>query len=162
MKLPAGDYYIGDPCYVLAADGYPDDRWSKFCNLLYDHNKQREVTEFEGVPMYAAGTANGDGEFLGTDNFAYGVDAGLIGIVPLSLCTDTARLERAKEHALGRFVTFTKEFEAESNGEGVFYFDDIVINTGYMDEEEGEYDYEEEGDDYEEEEGEEEREEETT
>ena len=136
MKLPAGDYYIGDPCYVLAADDYPDDRWSNFCDLL--EKGGNEVTEFEGVPMFAAGTAYGDGTYEGSDGFEYGVDAGLIGIVPLSLCTDVERLKRAREHELGTFVKFTKEFEVTSDGEGFFNFGGILIDTKEYEEEEEE------------------------
>ena len=126
MKLPAGKYYIGDPCYVLASDDPDDKRWGNFCKELWKHGHSLE--EFEDIPMFAAGTAYGDGSFEGSDGFWYGVDAGLIGIVPLSLCTDKKRLARAKKSELGRFVTFKKDILIDYL-DGIFWFGDITINT---------------------------------
>lgn len=33
ITLPAGRYFIGDPCYVIA-----DSDWIEFCDLSFDKN----------------------------------------------------------------------------------------------------------------------------
>ena len=132
MKLPAGKYFIGDPCYVLQSKDNSDERWSKFCDLIYEDEdgNTNEVTEFEGVPMYTGNTKYGDGYYLDNYGNGYGVDAGLIGAVPMELCKQSKK----EMDRLGRVVVFKKDFRARSQ-DGIFYFGDIVIDTAGDDEE---------------------------
>ena len=133
MKLPAGKYYIGDPCYVIA-----EDRWSDFCDASYPpgagvNARGIAVTEFDGHPMYAHGTAYGDGSYLGSDGVSYGVDAGMLSVVPIALVSDMSEAKR-----LGSIVTFNHDFKADRDDEYIFHFDDIDIPTGDTDEEDDE------------------------
>ena len=128
IRLPAGKYFIGDPCYAIRETKDNPDRWSDFCEALFatDSNySNQELLEFEGKKMFAAGTAHGDGCYEGSDGFGYGVDAGLIGCVPLSLCN-----EKMKEmKRLGTIVEFKKPFDAERTGDYIFIFGHIEIPT---------------------------------
>ena len=73
-------FYIGDICYALSDDVYYDV-WGKM-----NEYQDGQFEEPESKLSFAVGsTAYGDGLFFGSDGFNYGVDAGVIGIVPLEL-----------------------------------------------------------------------------
>jgi hypothetical protein len=123
MKLPKGTYFVGDPCYAIA-----EKKWDKFVDAIYEGDpKGHELNEFEGVPLFCAGTAFGDGCFEGTDKEVYGVDAGLIGCVPKKLFGTKFSMKRLNE--LGHVYTFKHDFQVFED-QGTFYIDDIVIKTG--------------------------------
>lgn len=72
-KLPAGTYYIGDPCYVI-----PDKEWQEVClkntgYVQFAHN---------GEQMFMASTAHGDGEYEDNKGNIYRVNSGTLGAVP--------------------------------------------------------------------------------
>ena len=71
-------FYIGDICYALADDIY-DGIWGKwgYCDGKYSTP--------DGFAFAVAGTAYGDGEYVDQAGRLYGVDAGVIGLVPLEL-----------------------------------------------------------------------------
>ena len=73
-------FYIGDICYALGFKTYYDT-WG--CLYHFDDGCFHVPgTEFSfGV----ASTYSGDGVYKGSDSMDYGVDAGVIGIVPLEL-----------------------------------------------------------------------------
>jgi hypothetical protein len=117
MELPAGKYWIGDPCYVI-----DDTLWDEFVKVSLHNHKSVPVTEFEGLEMFADGTSYGDDVYPGTNGFEYGVDSGMLSVVPVALC------ENAHAEDCGTFVEFKKPFEAyEENG--VFHFGHIDIDT---------------------------------
>ena len=76
--FPAGEYYVGDPCYaidnavwddliaVTGCFGYNPDDLSDWNDGLY-HYKYR--------PCWCHGTAYGDGMYRGSDDYHYAVDA---------------------------------------------------------------------------------------
>ena len=126
MILPKGTYFIGDPCYSIR----DNKRWSIFCdNMGEDFD---ELTEFEGTPIFVHGTMYGDGVYRGTDGFMYGVDSGLLGVIPTSLIDE--KNSRLKE--LGTIVKFTEPFECTYD-DGVFRFKKLSIDTSPDDEYEG-------------------------
>lgn len=130
--FPAGHYYIGDPCYVIADrkwegvlhdtgyfglhtnakenDGHPVTNWD---DGVFDHN---------GYNCFASGTAYGDGCY--EDNFdgSYGVDAGLISIMPMEATDEEA------EAWLCSYHTFQHDFEVWED-DGVFHFGKLRIDT---------------------------------
>ena len=65
-------YYLGDPCYVI-----PDNEWTDFCNIMRDDGEDFEYKD-ETCRVIKTG---GDGDFGGLS-----VDAGIIGVIPVSLC----------------------------------------------------------------------------
>jgi hypothetical protein len=112
-----GEYYIGDPCYVVE-----DDDWIK---LLEDNNYFHDCNFiYKGKKCYADGTAYGDGCYQDNHGEAYGVDAGLLGIIPVSII----KVNKKEMKRLGNVVKFTKDFNVDS-GNGIFHFGNITINT---------------------------------
>lgn len=77
--LPAGDYYMGDPCYVIA-----EELWDKFCDAYQAVDDG--VFEFEGHKVFVCSTQYGDGSYYDNLGKEYGVDAGIIGLIPVALC----------------------------------------------------------------------------
>lgn len=120
--LPAGAYFIGDPCYAI-----PNDRWMEWLEAAkYDQPKGRWMLDAKLGSYRAVGmsTAYGDGVYLGSDNHEYGVDAGMIGAVPLTIST-----EKQSSH-LGTVVYFDRDFTISRTEEGTITIGHIVIETG--------------------------------
>lgn len=120
--FPAGTYWIGDPCYAIKD-------WDKVGKETgwFGADDTPEADNFAGAFTYrnqrcfAYGTAYGDGEYQGSDHFSYGVDAGLLGILPeAALDGDSIQL--------GHRVHFPEEFTVRCI-DGRFTFGHITINT---------------------------------
>lgn len=100
--LPAGKYYIGDLCYVIAD-------WDKFCEMtIVGHNCLDGEFNFMGTPIASYGTLWGDGEYRDQTGNRYSVDAGLIGCIPVDKVTKPDGLN------FGRVVEFTNDFNTSS------------------------------------------------
>jgi hypothetical protein len=121
-EFPAGKYWIGDICYCL-----PDKMYDKifggqdYESGLYKHK--------DGGFFFLDNTAYGDGLYMGSDGFEYGVDAGIIGIVSEELVSEkyaNGPLEGGKIHEFKH--PFTCKF-----GGGKFrfrsYSKNLTINT---------------------------------
>lgn len=120
IELQPGTYFIGDPCYVMSKT---HDSWVEkleSCNYFQEPYTERGKTAIAFSPAW------GDGVYFDQDGWEYGVDAGLIGAVPLDLL-DTS-LEEIEERCLGRMVTFSEPFICTSDG-GKLRFGHIVIDT---------------------------------
>lgn len=121
-------FYVGDICYVLGDKLY-HGIWGA---SGYDDGEHTDPET--GLKFAVAGTAYGDGEYEGSDGKYYGVDAGVIGIVPLELVEKKRGLKLGSVHECAG----TAEMKAE---DGCFVFTlpngkEIVILTGDMDEQE--------------------------
>jgi hypothetical protein len=90
--LPAGEYYIGDPCYVM-----PTRDWNQWMD---DHMC---ATNGQWVihPTHC-----GDGWFIGSDGFEYHVDSGNLGMVLSSLCDPQ---KRTSVEQIGTFHAYTTD-----------------------------------------------------
>jgi hypothetical protein len=105
--FPAGKYYVGDPCYVLEDEiydpvvGYGTDGF---------HTNGTQVIGYFG-------TWAGDGCYKGTNGKDYGVDAGIIGIVPAELMRPGSGEE---------ILTFVNEFKFGRTDNAEFYIKDEV------------------------------------
>lgn len=119
VTLPPGRYFVGDPCYVI-----PDAQWSDFCDIVFA-SPSYTIAVFRDQLMFAGGTAFGDGTYLDQNGHEYGVDAGMLGIVPEALW-DAIPMEEMQR--LGNVVTFDNSFVA-SWDQGQFSFGNIFINT---------------------------------
>jgi len=124
ITFKAGKYWIGDPCYAVK-----DENWVsllKRTNYLddgeFEYNNQR---------CFASGTSYGDGEYQDNLGNSYGVDAGLIGIMPLEAC-DGDYLDG------GNIIDFNEDFEIDYDN-GIFEFGNIIINTKDDNEEDEDY-----------------------
>ena len=108
--LPAGRYFIGDPCYVL-----DDQDWLRFCSwfdrLEAGEETEEDREEWNGVA--ADYTAYGDGVYS-TSNGVFSVDSGMIGAVEESYWKNGKEdLDRYNE--LGNVVVFEDDITFESN-----------------------------------------------
>ena len=135
LILPAGWYYIGDPCYVLKGDG----EWDKVCGQLdhLDHLgygggsivvNARQVVIFQ--------TAYGDGDYPDNYGRSYPVDSGLIGAVPVELMPEHQRRgdwtngDWYSGFNPGHVLEFSEPFECRREADGTLKFGEIVVNTG--------------------------------
>ena len=100
-NIPAGTYYIGDPCYVFNADSR-----SKIAKL----NDCFDIPhiEYKGKPVIAFGTKFGDGTYNG-----FSVDSCLIGIVDISLIEEGSTFFNDSFDRQKHIVTFFKPFDFE-------------------------------------------------
>jgi hypothetical protein len=116
--LPAGRYYIGDLCYAMKDTIYD----SVFGDTAYSDGY---YTTKDG-DFLVAGTAYGDGAYKGSNNFEYGVDAGILGIASMGVCNPESDVSG------GTFHTFTRPVECHfKNGYFAFYSGSfhLTINT---------------------------------
>jgi hypothetical protein len=128
--LPAGKYYLGDPCYV-----WPDDLWMDFCHEL--ENSALIDTKGYGYAV-ALSTAYGDGVYPGNHGLPdLGVDAGLIGLVPLQYVIEHGEgLETAEK--LGAIVEFDTSVEVWDE-DGTLHFGAYEVYTACDEDEEEEW-----------------------
>ena len=113
ITLPAGDYLIADPCYLLGDQKY--DEWLG--------QERGELNIVGGLAMVSFYTEHGDGEYYDTRGRNFAVDSGTIAVIPVAT-VDT--LEGDYIHA----QTFFNDFECfYDNEKGVIHFDDVLILT---------------------------------
>lgn len=120
--VPAGKYILGDPCYYIQ-----DDDWSPLLESCDYFNQP--IGQIGGFNVLAFGTKYGDGSYLDQHKNEYGVDAGIIGLVPLAY-------EGKPDHG-NQEIEFKHDSECWDDN-GVLHFGSIVINTAGGDEDEDE------------------------
>lgn len=117
-------YYIGDPCYVIRGKA-----WDKIVKDHYDvssgtENPHHRVDEYD---CYLFNTAYGDGVYDlkdGDEIVAHlGVDAGMIGAVPLPAVNDPTGL------SLGYVVDIELSADNCMSGGGDITFGHLTVNT---------------------------------
>jgi hypothetical protein len=125
-NIPAGTYYIGDPCYVFNADS-----WAKIIEI----NDCFDIPhiEFKDKPVIAFGTKSGDGVYNG-----FCVDSGLIGIVDISLIEEGSAFFNDSFDRQKHTITFDKPFDFEWNNGDFYIGNQITIYTS--DDEDEDYD----------------------
>lgn len=136
MTMPAGEYYIGDLCYVM------HDEWNEVCDYICDFADSGKTTEGEftlkdGRRFAVYDTAYGDGVYYDQYGNDYGVDAGVIGCI---LTSDISESDK-KNIPDGHVHLFEKEFPTYTD-HGKLYFGDVVVDTDPEYEEDDEADYE--------------------
>jgi|WetSurSiteA1Bulk_404760.scaffolds.fasta_scaffold02108_8 hypothetical protein len=127
--FPAGEYYIGDPCYVI-----PDDDWMKAWEATCAWGAADGTpTDFDdgifhwiGRTCFAAYTVHGDGSYGNRKGSTIiSVDSGLIGIIPFKKGDEIEGLF----YPYTMLRTFGKKFEVWEE-DGIFHFGNKVkINT---------------------------------
>jgi len=134
--LPDGDYWIGDPCYVL---GHMNDvDWRdllKETGMLgledlegqtYPRNKQHGVFKLGGHLIAVSSTAYGDGCYQDQEFNRYPVDAGMLSAIPMDFIKEYEGdydLDLGATHVLvGAKVKYVK---------GTISFGDVSIKTGH-------------------------------
>ena len=125
----AGKYYVGDPCYAVKNENWDTLINTTGCFGLDDRFETPYDNWDDGVFIYndqkcfASGTAYGDGEFYDEERNVYGVDAGLIGIIPVEAC-DGDSMDG------GNILEFMTDFKVYEK-DGSFHFGSTIINTKY-------------------------------
>ena len=119
--FPAGEYYIGDFCYLLDSEDYDDI----VCSFQYDN----EPYQYKKFNFLFGNTAYGDGQYSDNQgNSCYSVDSGTIGIINLP----TKKLQQTAKELMkdnnANIVKFDAPFEVYCR-KGVFTFGSIIINT---------------------------------
>lgn len=133
VLVPKGKYVLGDPCYAV-----PDDMWMPWLeNAKYEDNRLVLVGQTpSGHWVLGLSTQYGDGGYLGSDGFEYGVDAGLIGLVPVEIATNLDRVGNAID---GTIIEFTQDTECSIDTDGFDFragrthklvFGSVSIETG--------------------------------
>ena len=142
-RFPAGQYYVGDLCYVM----HPE--WDELCDIMFsrddylegrimfseDDYLEGELT-VQNKRIFLASTAWGDGNYADNVGRAYGVDSGNLGIIAVA---DIAESE-LPNLIDGHVIEFTEDFIVTAQ-HGRFNFGNILIDTGYNEEEEQDEDY---------------------
>lgn len=119
--MPAGQYYIGDLCYVMS-----DAEWDDFCSITIQGHRclSGEFVLNDGRRFATHQTKYGDGLYKDQFGNQYGVDAGLIGCIRI----DDIRVEKYNIKELGAIVEFKTDF-VTSYEDGVIKFGHISIDT---------------------------------
>ena len=133
--MPAGEYYIGDLCYVMT-----DEEWLEFCNITIQGTRVIDG-EFElkdGRKFASYGTMYGDGVYYDHYGHSYSVDAGLIGCIKIE---DIKAKKYDNLLNLGAIQKFDTDFvtgggKGEPDWEGLIQFGHVVIETNPVEEEE--------------------------
>lgn len=125
-KLPAGTYYVGDLCYILADDDYDEI----VCSFEYGDG---DVYTVNGFTFAWSHTSYGDGVYQDKKKNLYPVDAGLIGILrlddhPEMLADLLQQNEAGLNHYKHNIFTFNSEFDIEFYN-GKFNVAGNVIDT---------------------------------
>jgi len=120
ITVPPGNYILGDPCYVI-----PDDKWDDFCTSTKGYN-HKKYTGTDGRMAMAFGTAFGDGVFYDQQGREYGVDAGMIGLVPCLWAKPRHPLDRSERVQ----ITIKEPTKCTREVDGTLHFGNITIPTG--------------------------------
>lgn len=124
FALPAGDYVIVDPCYVLNDDHY--QRWLDHASAeekrtgQYPYDSQLSI---EASQLVTLSTEWGDGRYDSNMPASFPVDSGNIGCIPTTLVSKDGVRD-------GMRHTFTEAFECYRDDNGTLHFGDVEIYTG--------------------------------
>jgi len=123
--IPAGKYWLGDPCYVIQSKD-----WLHFCNeySFNDTENNAYLTLPDNTPVLAFSTYHGDGHYIDQHGNEYPVDAGLIGLIPFDYTEKFSEKELTNYSSLGTVVEFAEEtlcFTAD----GILTFGNYIIDT---------------------------------
>jgi hypothetical protein len=121
-EFPAGEYYIGDLCYVMQSD------WPEVCDrMIRDTSEARNrlLKLSDGRKIFFGQTAYGDGCYEDNNGNSYAVDAGIIGIIS----RNDIHNSDDNSPGLGNMFKFESDFTVSYDEKGVFQFGDIVIDT---------------------------------
>ena len=131
INLPSGDYYIGDPCYVLSNEDYKEMLTQAYGNKF---EKETHFATIRGHKLFVSGTSYGDGIFDDDMGNAYMVDSGQLSCVPMELVEDVNEAARC-----GTLNDFVEDFDCHPVSENGFIdIGECEIFTGLYDDEEEE------------------------
>lgn len=135
MSFPAGEYYIGDLCYVMGPS------WQEMCELFIPCTNdfsgcldgQFQMKDRRVFAIYSTMYGDGSYDLYEPTNYwknqaprprKLGVDSGSIGIILVDRVDDKTRLDS------GAVVTFDERFNTWTDGNGILHFGRLTANTG--------------------------------
>jgi hypothetical protein len=122
VTVPAGRYYLCDPCYAVR-----DDQWNAWLDSLdHDAGGIAYGVTADGHPVFGFSTAYGDGSWVGSDGVLYYADAGMIGLVPVAH-NETAN--DARSFFQLRVVEFSRPTTCRRSARGILTFGGVRVNT---------------------------------
>lgn len=134
--MKAGEYYVGDLCYVMT------DEWSEVCDKSVSVGHEGYVTLADGRELAIYSTKHGDGIYSDNkNNLSYSVDSGTIGCI---LVKDIDQSNPDNILRLGVVHNFTKDFMTFTDEHGTLYFGDLEVYTGEIGDADSFYDEDEE------------------
>jgi hypothetical protein len=117
-------YYIGDPCYVIHGNA-----WTEIVKNHYKNNTENPHHVVNGHDCYLFTTAHGDGLFQLKDGQTVvahlGVDAGMIGAVPVDAVTDLDMLD------LGYVADINLSSDTCKSDDGDMTFGPYTVKTSW-------------------------------
>lgn len=125
ITLPAGRYFIGDPCYTAGKD---DKAWQDWCNTGDFGSDEVFAATYNGLPVVGLHTAHGDGVYYDREGREYGVDAGLIGAVPEELIKKM-NISDEDLASSGHWVDVDGQFVMQQERGGVLSIGTVQIDT---------------------------------
>lgn len=116
IMMPAGVYFVGDPRFCFNEEGW---------RAVHDASNAFGESHFtlKEQEMWMAGTAYGDGDYLGSDGYEYPVRSGLIGVVPVFLVEgDDIQMFNLTngEGRRGTMLIADDSFEVDTDGTVIF------------------------------------------
>lgn len=132
ITLPPGEYWIGDPCYAIEDEDWHDYLKGGVHASFRNRNSAMEETPAGtlhkghlGVIMH---TAYGDGHYTSNTEDSFGVDAGVLGAIPVEWLNPARLLEYLR---LGSIHTFKEPARCSYTPEGgLVTLGPLVIYTG--------------------------------
>jgi hypothetical protein len=137
ITLPAGDYYVGDPSYLLENLDETLDGIVKACNFKdfneYVVKKRYFAYTEDGQTVVIFRTWIGDGIYTDQESREYPVDSGMIGVVPVAMahpdessCSWTEYPDAKRFHC----ITFPEPFLCKRDDDGgLLVFGNVEIDT---------------------------------
>ena len=133
--MPAGEYYIGDLCYVMS-----EEEWLEICDITIQGTRVLEgefqLKDGRRFAMYS--TAYGDGWYYDYYGHSYSVDSGSIGCIRITDIKANKHKNLLDSGAIQHFDTdfVTGGGRGEPDWEGTIQFGHVVIETNPVEEEE--------------------------
>lgn len=139
--MQAGNYYVGDLCYVMT-----DVEWFEFCEVTMPGNRvdDGEFQFKDGRKFASYSTMYGDGGYHDQYGNLYGVDAGLIGCIRIE-DINPEKVAGIKDGAVHEFDTdfVTGGGRGSEGWSGTIQFGRVAIETGDTESQSEEYEDEE-------------------
>lgn len=120
--LPAGQYFVGDPMFVLAKLG--EDLWDQI-------SKETGFLEFpyisETIQLFVGDTVEADGDYVSGD-YSFSVQSGSFGIIPRST-VDFLGVDISDLESVGVILDFSEEFVINFDNGTFAVSDRVFIDT---------------------------------
>jgi hypothetical protein len=122
LTLPAGLYFVGDPCYAFAGGG-----WDAVCGTLASMGWPQCCTcTVNGRAVAVLMTTHGDGTYEDGDGNKYTVDSGSLGAVQIVSPLTRGALRHLRQR--GTVTRFEEAFTCARRN-GVIAIGGVEINT---------------------------------